>query len=142
MGRDVSAAPATTEDPAANRRPAPATAWVIFGRDTVTAEVARTDEERSRGLMHRESLGEDAGMLFIFPEQTVRSFWMQNTYIALDIAFMDRDFRIVDIQEMDPMTTESHVSRAPATYALEVNQGWFRTHGVRVGDRPEVVFGD
>lgn len=123
------------------RRPAAATAWVIFGADTVTAEVAQTDEERGRGLMHRETLGPDAGMLFIFPEQSVRSFWMQDTYIPLDIAFMDREFLIVDIQQMDPMTTTSHVSRAPATYALEVNQGWFEAHGVRVGDRPEVVFG-
>lgn len=123
------------------RRPAAATAWVIFGADTVTAEVARTDEERGQGLMYRESLGPDAGMLFVFPEQSVRSFWMQDTYIPLDIAFMDREFLIVDIQQMEPMSTTSHVSRAPATYALEVNQGWFQAHGVRVGDRPEVIFG-
>lgn len=133
------AAPEPTAEPA--RRPPAATAWVIFGADTVTAEVARTDEERGRGLMNRESLGPDAGMLFIFPEQSVRSFWMQNTYIPLDIAFMDREFLVVDIQQMEPMSTTSHTSRAPAMYALEVNQGWFEAHGVRVGDRPEVVFG-
>lgn len=135
------AAPAPADVGAVEARPPAATAWVIFGTDTVTAEVARTDEERARGLMHRESLGPDAGMLFIFPEQSVRSFWMQNTYIPLDIAFMDRDFLVVDIQQMEPMSSESHVSRAPATYALETNQGWFEAHGVRVGDRPEVVFG-
>lgn len=121
--------------------PAPATAWIIFGADTVVAEVARTSEERNRGLMHRESLGENAGMLFVFPEVSIRSFWMQNTYIPLDIAFMDPSFRIVDIQQMEPMTTDSHTSRAPAMYALEVNQGWFDAHGVKVGDLPEVVFG-
>jgi uncharacterized membrane protein (UPF0127 family) len=121
--------------------PPPATAWVIFGADTVVAEVARTREERNQGLMYRESLGEDAGMLFIFPDNSVRSFWMQNTYIALDIAFMAPDFRIVDIQQMEPMTTDSHTSRGPAMYALEVNQGWFEAHGVEVGDTPEVVFG-
>lgn len=80
-------------------------------------------------------------MLFVFPESSVRSFWMQNTYIALDIAFMDPSFRIVDIQQMEPMTTDSHMSRAPAMYALEVNQGWFEAHGVEIGDLPEVVFG-
>jgi len=114
---------------------------VIFGADTVVAEVARTEEERARGLMYREALGADAGMLFIFPESAVRSFWMQNTYIPLDIAFMDGSFRIVDIQQMEPMTTDSHTSRAPAMYALEVNVGWFEAHGVVVGDTPEVVFG-
>lgn len=135
------AAPAAVGDDLAARRPPAATAWVIFGADTVMAEVARTDEERGQGLMYRESLDPDAGMLFIFPEQSVRSFWMQNTYISLDIAFMDRDFRVVDIQQMEAMTTDSHVSRAPAMYALETNMGWFEAHGVQVGDRPEVVFG-
>lgn len=132
---------AVAAPPVADRAPAPATAWVVFGTDTVVAEVARTSEERNRGLMHRESLEEDAGMLFVFPEVSVRSFWMQNTYIPLDIAFMDPSFRIVDIQQMEPMTTDSHTSRAPAMYALEVNKGWFEAHGVKVGDQPEVVFG-
>jgi uncharacterized membrane protein (UPF0127 family) len=114
---------------------------VIFGADTVVAEIAQSEEERARGLMYRETLAENAGMLFVFPESSVRSFWMQNTYIALDIAFMDPSFRIVDIQQMEPMTTDSHMSRAPAMYALEVNQGWFEAHGVEIGDLPEVVFG-
>lgn len=142
---DLRAEPATSAPAGSSveaaRRPPAATAWIIFGADTVVAEVARTEEERAQGLMHREMLAEDAGMLFIFPENSVRSFWMQNTYIPLDIAFMDPSFRIVDIQQMEPMTTESHMSRAPAMYALEVNQGWFEAHGVEVGDLPEVVFG-
>ena len=124
-----------------DRRPEAGTAWVIFGVDTVTAEVARTDGERAQGLMHRESIGEDAGMIFVFPDNALRSFWMQNTYIPLDIAFMDPSFKIVDIQQMDPMTTDPHDSRAPAMFALEVNQGWFEAHGVQVGDTPKVVFG-
>ena len=129
------------ESDSAGTRPAPATAWVIFGADTVVAELARTPEERNQGLMFRESLGEDSGMLFVFPDAAVRSFWMQDTYIPLDIAFMDPDFRIVDIQQMEPMTTDAHTSRGPAMYALEVNQGWFEAHEVEVGDVPEVVFG-
>ena len=116
------------------------TAVVAFGPDTVRAEVARTPEERSRGLMYREELAPDAGMLFIFPDNAVRGFWMQNTYIPLDIAFLDPSFRIVDIQQMEPMTTEQHTGRAAFTYALEVNQGWFEAHGVRVGDLAEVSF--
>lgn len=116
------------------------TAVIVFGRDTVRAEVARTPEERSRGLMYREALAEDAGMLFIFPDNAVRGFWMQNTYIPLDIAFLDQAFRVVDIQQMEPMTTEQHAGRAPFTYALEVNQGWFAAHGVQVGDVARVTF--
>jgi len=134
--------PAAPSDRAVvDTRPDRALAQVVFGADTVTAEVARTDQERARGLMYRESLAPNAGMLFVFPEQSVRSFWMQNTYIDLDIAFMDRDFRVVDIQQMDAQSTDSHVSRARAMYALETNQGWFEAHGVQIGDRPSVTFG-
>lgn len=117
-----------------------ATARIVFGEYVVTAEVARTQEERAQGLMYREQLGEDAGMLFIFPDNSVRGFWMQNTYIPLDIAFLDPSFRVVDIQQMEPMTTEQHTGRAPFSYALEVNQGWFEAHGVRVGDIAQVTF--
>lgn len=127
-------------EPLAFPRAPRATATVVFGQDTVRAEVARTQEERSRGLMYREELPEDAGMLFIFPDNSVRGFWMQNTYLPLDIAFMDPSFRIVDIQQMEPMTTDQHLGRAPFTYALEVNQGWFEAHGVRVGDVAQVSF--
>jgi len=116
------------------------TALVVFGGDTVTAEVARTREERAQGLMYREQLAEDAGMLFIFPDNAVRGFWMQNTYIPLDIAFLDPSFRVVDIQQMEPMTTEQHTGRAPFSYALEVNRGWFEAHGVQVGDVAQVSF--
>ena len=119
---------------------ASATAQVIFGADTVVAEVARTPDERAQGLMYREELAEDAGMLFIFPESSVRGFWMQNTYLPLDIAFMDASFRIVDIQQMEPLTTDQHTARAPFMYALEMNQGWFEAHGVGIGAVAEVVF--
>ncbi|MEJ2538411.1 MAG: DUF192 domain-containing protein [Gemmatimonadota bacterium] len=120
---------------------AAATARVAFGADTVVAEVAQTPEERSQGLMYREQLAPDEGMLFIFPDNSVRSFWMQNTYLPLDIAFLDPSFRVVDIQQMEPMTTEQHTARAAFMYALEVNQGWFSDHGVEVGDVAEISFG-
>lgn len=133
--------PAQAGGEAPSSAPPPrATATVVFGQDTIRAEVARTQEERSRGLMYREDLPEDAGMLFIFPDNSVRGFWMQNTYLPLDIAFMDPSFRIVDIQQMEPMTTDQHLGRAPFTYALEVNQGWFEAHGIRVGDVAQVTF--
>jgi uncharacterized protein len=116
-------------------------AWVIFDGDTVRAEIAYTAEERATGLMHREELPEGSGMLFVFDDVDYRSFWMQNTYIPLDIAFLDRDGRIVDIQQMEPETTEMHDSAAPAMFALEVPQGWFAARGIEVGDTPRMVFG-
>jgi hypothetical protein len=127
--------------PAARVRPAPGRAWVIFGADTVVAEVARTPEQRAEGLMYRQELPDGTGMLFVFEENEVRSFWMQNTYVALDIAFLDPGFTIVDIQQMAPMTTENHDSTAPAMFALEVRQGWFAERGIAVGARAQVVFG-
>lgn len=116
-------------------------AWVVFGADTVQAEVARTAEEREQGLMYRDELPDGTGMLFVFPEASVRSFWMQNTYVALDIAYMDAAFTVIDIQQMEPLTTDAHESAGPAMYALEVPEGWLAAHGVEVGDQAKVVFG-
>jgi hypothetical protein len=109
--------------------------------DTVTlfVELAQDDEKRERGLMFRESLPENQGMLFIFDIEHRLSFWMRNTFVPLDIAFMDATGVIVDIQQMQPLDeTRSYVSTFPALYAIEVNQGWFKRHGIEVGDR--VIF--
>jgi len=122
-------------------RPAPGRAWVIFGADTVLAEVARTPEERTQGLMYRQEVPDGTGMLFVFDDNEVRSFWMQNTYAALDIAFLDPAFTVVDIQQMEPLTTDPHQSTAPAMFALEVRKGWLAEHGIELGARAEVVFG-
>jgi uncharacterized membrane protein (UPF0127 family) len=116
-------------------------AWVILGADTVTAEVAASAEERRQGLMYREELPDGTGMLFVFPDEAVRSFWMQNTYIALDIAFLDSRTRIVDIKQMEPESTELHDSSAPSMFALEVRKGWLEENGIRVGLQAEIVFG-
>jgi uncharacterized membrane protein (UPF0127 family) len=121
--------------------PAAGHAWLIFGSDTITAEVASTPDQRAQGLMNRPSLPDGTGMLFVFQDEQVRSFWMRNTLVSLDIAFMDSEFRIVDIQQMEARSEDFHESRQPAMYALEVPEGWFAAHGVRVGDKPTVVLG-
>ena len=123
------------------RLPPPKHAWVIFGADTVLAELARTPEERSQGLMYRENLPKGHGMFFVFTDSQVRSFWMSNTFIPLDIAYMDAELKIVDIQAMEPQTTEGHASAFPTMFALEVPQGWFAEMGIGVGARAKVVFG-
>lgn len=131
---------AETAPPSAALPPA-GHAWVIFGADTVLAEVARTADERAEGLMYREEVPDGTGMLFVFSDSKVRSFWMANTYVPLDIAYMNPSFRIVDIVAMEPLVTDSYPSAAPAMYGLEVRQGWFGDQGIAVGSQAQIVFG-
>lgn len=108
-------------------------------RHAVAVELARTDAERSRGLMHRTSLADDAGMLFLFDETAVHGFWMKNTLIPLDMIFIGDDGRIVGVVERaEPRSLESRSVGAPSRYVLEVSGGWTRARGVKAGDR--VVF--
>ena len=128
-------APASS-DPAATA----ATVLVIFGSDTVRAEVANTSETRGQGLMYRDAVPDGTGMLFVWDTEGERSIWMQNTYVALDVAFIDRNFRVVDIQQLEPETTDIHDGASPAMFALEVRQGWFAEKGIVVGDRCQLIF--
>jgi hypothetical protein len=105
----------------------------IKGRK-IRVEVARTEDEKARGLMFRESLGKDDGMLFVYDREEFLTFWMKNTPIPLSIAFIDRSGKIVDIQDMEPFSLATHASALPAQYALEMNKGWFKRNGVAVGD--------
>jgi uncharacterized membrane protein (UPF0127 family) len=100
----------------------------------VSAEIAADEETRMRGLMYRDAMGEDDGMLFVYPDERVRSFWMKDTRIPLSIAFADKHGTIVWIADMKPFDTRSTSSMVPATYALEMNQGWFARNGVERGD--------
>jgi hypothetical protein len=100
----------------------------------IWVEVAKTPEERAKGLMNRESLGKEDGMLFIFEEPGYHGFWMKNTHIPLSIAFMDREGKIVAITDMKPLTLSTHNPPSPVLYALEMNQGWFSAKGIKVGD--------
>jgi uncharacterized membrane protein (UPF0127 family) len=107
----------------------------LFIKDReIRVEVARTPEERAQGLMGRERLGKDDGMLFIFEVEDRHGFWMKNTLIPLSIAFIDREGRIVRITDMMPLTLDSHDPPRPVLFALEMNRGWFKTNGIREGD--------
>ncbi|MFH1006581.1 MAG: DUF192 domain-containing protein [Candidatus Latescibacterota bacterium] len=104
----------------------------------VRVEVANTDQERQQGLMFRETLGEDEGMLFVFEQEQFLSFWMKNTYLPLSIAFISRDGEITAIEDMEPLDAHTvHRAPRPVLYALEMNQGWFTRHGIAVADRVE-----
>jgi len=100
----------------------------------IWVDVAKTPEERNHGLMGRKHLGKDEGMLFIFETEDYHGFWMKDTVIPLSIAFIDQDGRIVSITDMRPQTLDSHVPPRPILYALEVNRGWFSSHGIKTGD--------
>jgi uncharacterized membrane protein (UPF0127 family) len=107
---------------------------VVKGHD-LTIELATTPEARSCGLSLRDSLPENRGMLFVYAEPEILTFWMKNTRMPLSIAFIDVAGRVVSIQKMNPFpTTTVFASPVPALYALEVNQGWFEENGVGVGD--------
>ena len=104
----------------------------------VAVEVADSAEERQVGLMGRESLPEDAGMIFLFDEDTSGGFWMKDTLIPLSIAFADADGTIVSILDMEPCAAdpcEIYDPGVPYRSALEVNRGAFSRWGVEEGDR-------
>jgi uncharacterized membrane protein (UPF0127 family) len=104
----------------------------------VAVEVADTPSSREKGLMFRETLGEDSGMLFVFEEETSIPFWMKNTLIPLDIIYIDRDGYIVEIQEnAQPcvvINCPSYPSSGEYLYALEINGGWSEENKVKVGE--------
>jgi uncharacterized membrane protein (UPF0127 family) len=104
-----------------------------------TVEIADTPETWQRGLMERASLAPNAGMLFLFPDVTPRSFWMMNTLIPLDMLFIDADRRIINIQAnalpcAPPRRCPMYGSTAPAKYVLEIPGGRARTLDIRAGD--------
>ena len=105
-----------------------------LGGKTVQAEVANREATRDAGLMFRNELGKDNGMLFVFPDSQKRYFWMKNTMIPLSIAFMDAKGNILNILEMPPQTEQTFASDGPARFALEMNAGWFRRNGLHAGD--------
>jgi uncharacterized membrane protein (UPF0127 family) len=121
-------------------QPPPLTArFTNSSGDTVdlSIEIADTPAERSTGLMNRESLPEDAGMLFDFGNDTNAGFWMRNTLIPLSIAFISSNGVILHIEDMEPLDKTLHYSPSLYRYAIEVNQGWFDRNGIAVGDAVE-----
>lgn len=102
-------------------------------------EIADTDELREHGLMYRKSLDEGKAMLFIFPTEEPRVFWMKNTFIPLSIGYFDKDKKLIEVIEMQPVKSEMQVdiprypSSKPAKFALEAPKGWFSKHKVKPG---------
>lgn len=103
------------------------------GMFRVDAQVAARFQERQTGLMHRTSMPQHEGMLFVFEQPGVQCFWMKNTLIPLTTAFVADDGRIVNLADMQPHDERSHCSAEPVRYVLEMNQGWFKAKNIQAG---------
>lgn len=110
---------------------------LIIHKHVLTAEVASNDADRMQGLMHRRMLPENRGMLFVFPNVAYHGMWMMNTYVPLSVAFINEAGAIINIEDMQPHTRDSHSAASPARYALEMNLGWFRKRGIKPGMKIE-----
>ena len=105
----------------------------------IFVEIAKTPEQVSRGLMFRKSLDKDSGMLFVFDQPKHLSFWGMNTFMPLDIAFIDEAGIIKDIKRIKAHDLTSVKSSCPCKYALELEDGWFKTNGFSAGDYCELL---
>ena len=105
------------------------------GLNRIEAEVAANMSDRMQGLMHRQSLPANHGMLFVYPQAQTHCMWMRNTLIPLSVAFLDDSGRINNIADMKPHSEENHCAAAPARFALEMNKGWFSSKGIRPGQK-------
>ena len=105
------------------------------GMHLIRAEVADSMVTRMEGLMHRKSMPQGSGMVFVFEETAAHCMWMKNTLIPLSVAFIDAAGAIINIADMQPHSEQSHCATRPARYALEMNKGWFAQRGVKSGTK-------
>ncbi len=99
----------------------------------IEAEVASNDRNRQLGLMNRQAMPAQHGMLFVFTENNTHCMWMRNTLLPLSVAFLNEEGKIINIEDMQPQTEDNHCARVPARYALEMNLGWFAQRGIKPG---------
>lgn len=104
-----------------------------IGNQVLNAEVAATPETRMKGLMFRDKMGKNDGMLFVFDQVGYHGMWMKNTLIPLSVAFLDEQGKILNIADMQPHSEQTHSAAGPARYALEMNVGWFKARNISAG---------
>ncbi len=118
------------------------TTRMMLGKKTYTLEIAAKEDDRGRGLMFRDSMADDHGMIFVFTKDQPQNFWMKNTRIPLDIVFVESTGKIVSIRRMEPYVKKGTPSDNPAKYAIELNGGQAEAAGIKAGEAlqiPEAV---
>jgi len=105
------------------------------GMYLIDTQVALTPEQQGTGLMWRQTMPANEGMLFVFDRPGIQCFWMKNTLLPLTAAFVADDGTIVNLADMQPRSEQSHCSSKPVRMVLEVNQGWFARRGMKAGDK-------
>ena len=105
------------------------------GMHLIQAQVAQDFEQRQIGLMWRKEMPQNEGMLFVFEQAAVQCFWMRNTLLPLSAAFVADDGTIVNLADMKPQSDDSHCSKKPVRFVLEMNQGWFAKRNIQAGFR-------
>lgn len=118
---------------------------IKIGNKEINVEIAQTELQLKRGLMNRTQLKEDEGMLFVFDKDQILNFWMKNTLIDLSIAYINSNYEVVDIQDMNVINLDEkapvmYPSKSPAKYALEMNKGWFNRNNISIGDKVELKY--
>lgn len=116
-----------------NPQPSLPTVTLSAGIHLIHAELAASNAQRMVGLMMRQSLPANGGMLFVFDESSQQCMWMRNTLVPLSVAFLNDDGTIANIEDMQPRTETPHCSSRPVRYALEMNLGWFEKRGLKAG---------
>ncbi|MDM0103737.1 DUF192 domain-containing protein [Variovorax sp. J22R24] len=105
------------------------------GMYQIDAQVAQTPEQRQTGLMFRKEMPQAEGMIFVFEQPATQCFWMKNTLLPLTAAFVADDGRIVNLVDMKPLSEDSHCSKEPVRFVLEMNQGWFARKSIKEGSK-------
>jgi uncharacterized membrane protein (UPF0127 family) len=112
---------------------------ICFKDNCVVVEIADTEASRARGLMFRDRLEQDCGMLFLFPSEDIYSFWMKNTFIDLDMIWLNKDLRVVEIKSFVPACKDldcpSYIPEAKAKFVLELNAGYVDSHKIKINDK-------
>ena len=138
LGCDHGSPPPTPQEGGPDQPQRLPTATIRVGAVPLLAEVAREKEQQAKGMMFRRSLGPDEAMLFVFDRDANLAFWMKNTYVDLDLAYIRSDGTVLQVERMKAFTPEAVFSREPARLALEVPAGWFAAHGIEVGAKVEI----
>jgi len=108
---------------------------VLFDDKHLTLELADTDPKRQQGLMYRESLCQDCGMVFVYEQPRQVTYWMKDTFMPLDLAYISEDGLVVQVESLTPNSLEGKTTKQAIKYVVEMNQGWFAENHISVGSR-------